>query len=118
MEKTVINITLPAVTQEIERVLATYPDHPHQQAFANPELRQRLLAYVLTQIDCKFTVAEQGETPQINPEILFPSAEDQLQIEDTIHQGIQRLLTDKDAWVSHHIPEPEQPGETPSHWFG
>ena len=118
MSTNIINLALPEVKQEVERVLETYPDHPHQQAFANPELRQRLIAYVLSQIDCKFTVSKDGQLPQIDPETLFPSLEQQSCLEDSIHQGIHRLLQNKANWVSHHIPQEEQPGKEPSHWFG
>lgn len=119
MSTTLVNLTLPAVTQEIETVLETYPDHPHQQAFAHPQLRERLLAYVLSQIDCKFTVAEAGETLQIPSEILFASPDHQAYVDGVIHQGIHRLLNEAGDWVNRHIPAQEgRQGEAPSHWFG
>ncbi len=127
MSKTIMNLTLPAVNQEIETVLETYPDHPYQQAFARPELRERLVAYVLSQVDCKFTVVEEGQEPQINSELQFPSPEQQAQVADVIHQGIQRLFNEVNEvnedeggdWLNDRVPELEaQAGEAPSHWFG
>lgn len=50
MSKSIVNLTIPWVVAEIEQVLETYPHHPYQQAFANPDLRQELIAYVLTRI--------------------------------------------------------------------
>jgi hypothetical protein len=46
--KTIVNLTLPAVIEQIEKIVDTYPYHPHQQAFLIPELRQKLIAHVLT----------------------------------------------------------------------
>ena len=48
MSKTIANLTLPVVVQEIEKVLGTYTDHPYQKAFSMPELRQKLIVYVLS----------------------------------------------------------------------
>lgn len=118
MSKTVVNLTLPVINQEIGKVLDTYPDHPYQQAFANSELKQRLIAYVLSQVDCKFTVTN-GEEPEISPETLFPSAADQLHIKQIIQQGVERLLNEESDWVNQHIPETSADAEEdPSHWFG
>jgi len=118
MKETVTNLATPVVKQEVAKVLETYPDHPHQKAFANPELRQQLIAYVLTQIDCKFTVAQTGQQPQVNYETLFPSTEEQSHLENSIRQGIERLVQEKGDWVDQHIPAPENPETKASHWFG
>ncbi|MEP0803815.1 hypothetical protein NDI37_06480 [Funiculus sociatus GB2-A5] len=48
MSKTIANLTLPVVVQEIEKVLGTYTAHPYQKAFSIPELRQKLIVYVLS----------------------------------------------------------------------
>ncbi|MEN9224741.1 MAG: hypothetical protein Q6L60_14870 [Thermostichus sp. HHBFW_bins_43] len=41
---------IDGLAQQIETILATYPPYPHQAAFANPHLRQRLCAQVLMQL--------------------------------------------------------------------
>ena len=48
MSYELINLTLPVVLAEIENVLDDYPENPYQIAFSLPELRQRLVAHVLT----------------------------------------------------------------------
>lgn len=116
MSTTINNLALPIVKQKIGKILETYPNHPHQQAFSNPELRQRLTAYVMSEIDCKFTVSEAGQQPQVSAETLFPSTEEQAHLEASIHQGIERLLQ-KGNWVEHSISEKETK-EPNSHWFG
>ncbi len=118
MKETVANLAIPVVEQEVAKVLETYPDHPHQKAFANPELRQQLIAYVLTQIDCKFTAAPAGQPPQATYEALFPSTEEQSHLENSIHQGIEHLVQEKGDWIDQHIPSPQGSQDTVSHWFG
>ena len=50
MPHELINLTLPLVITEIENVLEDYSQSPYQIAFSLPEMRQRLLAHVLTHI--------------------------------------------------------------------
>lgn len=50
MPLSLANLALQLVLNTLDRVLVTYPRFPHQQAFAVPELRQRLIAYVLNHI--------------------------------------------------------------------
>lgn len=118
MTKTIVNLTQPVVAGEIDRVLASYPDHPYQQAFAAPELRQRLIAYVLGQVNCKYIVSEPEEAPASSPETQFNSTEKIDQLDSWIHNGIQNLIQEEADWISHHIPPEENSGEAPSHWFG
>lgn len=42
MTKELINRSLPVVVSEIEQVLERYPEHPYQQAFANPDFAPRV----------------------------------------------------------------------------
>lgn len=118
MVKTLVNLTHSAAIAEIETVLDSYPEHPYQQAFANPELRQELVAYVLSRIKCSYSAVDEQQVPLCTYE--FPGAyfEQQIQIENLIHQGICCILQEKADWVNCHIPESVQCGLEPSHWFG
>jgi hypothetical protein len=115
MTKTVANLTLPVVVDQIETVLESYPYHPYQQAFAIPDLRQRLIAYVLNRISSYYTVLEEGEnsTDSINC-----SSDRKLQIKNLVTQGIPDILQQHWEWSIHHIPSELESGLTPSHWFG
>lgn len=121
--KAVVNLTQPAVQQEIAKVLSTYPDHPHQQAFAAPELHQQLLAFVLNSMPSQYVVVDavaKAEAPQqwaAEAEDCF-SDEEIKHLDAVIHQGIQSLLQDKADWVDRHIPSTQEPGESASQWFG
>ena len=112
--KTVVNLTQQSVLGEIESVLDTYPYHPYQQAFAIPDLRQRLIAYVLSRIANYYTVLEEGEST-------YPidcSSDQKLQIKNLITQGIQDLLQQHWEWSSHHISSTLESSLASSHWFG
>jgi hypothetical protein len=115
MTKTIVNLTLPVVVDQIETALENYPYHPYQQAFAIPDLRQRLIAYVLSRVSNSYTVLEEKEnsTHSINC-----SADRILQIKNLVTQGIQDILQQHWEWSNHHIPVELESGLAPSHWFG
>lgn len=115
MSKQIINLTSNLVTKEIENVLDTYPHHPYQQAFAIPDIRQKLTAYVLSRTRNLYTVVEDTqEMPRSGS--LGNSLEQRLYIEPLIRHGIQQILDDNSAWIGHHIPAEASPA--PSRWFG
>lgn len=118
MTKTIVNLTLPAVVTVIEDVLETYPDHPYQQAFSIPDLRQELIARVLSQVSGCYVVLEDYEQATLSLQSLPFSPEKRECIEALIREGIEKIFQKREMSVSHQIPEDEDPGFAPSHWFG
>ncbi|MBH8573266.1 hypothetical protein I8752_09595 [Nostocaceae cyanobacterium CENA369] len=124
--KTVVNLTQQTVLGEIESVLDTYPYHPYQQAFAIPDLRQELIAFVLSRIPCLYSVVSDGQVAVqnldkeclLNYKLPRSPLEQQLHVQNLIHQGIYAIFQEKSDWISHHLSERVQPGNEPSHWFG
>jgi hypothetical protein len=117
MVKTLVNLTHQALIAEIENALDSYPYHPYRQAFANPDLRQDLIAYVLSRIPCTYSAIDQQNIPLFNYKLPRCYFEQQLQLENLVHQGICCILQDKADWVNCHVPQPHCSVE-PSHWFG
>lgn len=118
MSKIVINITHHSILQEIERVLELYPDHPYQQAFAQPDRHQELLAWVLNRVPNVFTTVEDTEEAIVHP-IYTPYCNDQQScIEFVIRQGIQEILSQNQQEVEHSILEEDTSEPAASHWFG
>lgn len=118
MTKTIVNLTLPLLVEEIEFTLNQYPHHPYQQAFSNPDLRQELIAYVLSRVFSMYVVVDEEKQPRINFENMYYKPEPKQGREAYIHEGIH-YLTDKYAeYVYHHIPSENNAGFTPSNWFG
>jgi hypothetical protein len=91
MQKTLVNITLAVVTEEVEIILESYPKYPYQEAFSPSGLRQDLIAYVLSRVPNKYTASDSdsvsGQTVQFRC-----SSEQLLEIEDLIHTGIRDVL--------------------------
>ncbi|BAZ70457.1 hypothetical protein NIES4106_52510 [Fischerella sp. NIES-4106] len=118
MSKTIFNLTLPVVVSCIEDVLETYPHHPYQQAFSIPDLRQELIAHVLSQVSNCYVVGEEGQQSYGNFQSLICAIKDKYCIEDLIRQGIDNIMYKREKQLSLQIPGEVDPGLAPSHWFG
>jgi hypothetical protein len=118
MSKSIINLTIPLIVAEIEQVLGTYPHHPYQQVFANPDIRQDLIAYVLTQVHSVYVVVDEGEKGSSDIETISNSAETQASLESFIHQGIYYILHQNPSLANFQIPGEDEGNLAASHWFG
>jgi hypothetical protein len=120
MTKNLVNLTIYKVNQELETILENYPEHPYQEAFANPDIRQNLIAYILNRIPNHYITVEPEEKQQVltNSDYLCHSLEYSLHIEDIIHQGIEKILCEQAQEVNRHIPEIVNPSLVASDWFG
>jgi hypothetical protein len=124
--KTVVNLTQQSVLGEIESVLDTYPHSPYQQAFAIPDLRQELIAFVLNRIPCLDSAMSEVQFPLQNLETesfsyqKLPRSplEQQLHVQNLIHQGIYSIIQEKSDWISNHLCETVEAACEPCHWFG
>lgn len=108
MSYELINLTLPVVIAEIDTILEDYPESPYQIAFSLPEMRQRLVAYVLTHIPNRYTV--RGEELRLKEsKFLRPSPmQERLQMENLIHGGILHLLQENSEWVGSRLTQMEK----------
>ena len=116
--KTVVNLTEQSVIGEIESVLDTYSYHPYQQAFAIPDLRQELIAYVLSRIPCFYSAVEREQLCTLDYKFPRDCLEQRIRLEHLIHEGIYSIMQEKSDWISRHLCQAVQPGSEPSHWFG
>jgi hypothetical protein len=118
MTKTIVNLLISVVASEVEEILDTYDDHPYQQAFAIPEMRQELIAFVLSHLPSSYTVIDESLDSHPYTSITQVSESERHAIRHQIHEGIQHILNQYGGTISHHIPETDQPGLAPTHWFG
>jgi hypothetical protein len=118
MAKTIVNLAHRVIIRTAEDVLETYPSHPHQQAFANPDLRQKLIAYVLSRVPGAYVAVDELCEAPVNSESFCCSMDQRHQIEALIHQGIEKILRDNWSWAERHIPEKTSASFAPSNWFG
>ncbi|ACC83434.1 hypothetical protein [Nostoc punctiforme] len=124
--KTLVNLTQQSVVGEIESVLDTYPYHPYQKAFAIPDLRQELIVFVLTRLPSfdgamseghiSLAEAEQGSLAYYK--LPRKPLEQQLHLQNLIHQGICLIVQEKSDWINDRVCEIVQPACEASHWFG
>ena len=100
-----INLTLPTVIQEIEDVLEEYPENPYHLAFAIHELRQKLIAYVLSHVPNRYAVEGVEEpTNHLNIRHVSHLAE-RLKMEMIVRAGILNILREHADWLSHRLPQ-------------
>lgn len=118
MSKAAVNLILPVVQRAIEEVLERYPHHPYQQAFANPDIRQALVAYVLNRASGYYVLVDEEKKQQLYSDIFKRCLEQTSQLECTIHQGIAAVLREYAERVIRQIPEEVDPNDSPSNWFG
>ncbi|MBD2294851.1 hypothetical protein H6G06_15505 [Anabaena sphaerica FACHB-251] len=124
--KTVVKLTQQSVIGEIESVLDTYPYQPYQQAFAIPDLRQELISFVFNRLPCfdsrvsdtQILLTEHHKDSSLNHKLSRNPLEQQLYLQNLIHQGIFSIIQAKADLISNHLCETVQPGCQPSNWFG
>lgn len=92
MSLSIVNLTLLDVSAEIENLSAFYPAQIQRKFLANPELRQKLLTYVLHRMNNHYIAQSQDNTPRLPAHILYCSTLEQLEIEELIQQGIYYLI--------------------------
>jgi hypothetical protein len=121
MPQTIINLTLPIVTDKIDDILAAYPLYEYRQVFAVPELRQKLTAYVLARLPVVYVTMDSGATNGLETTGRCYSSDQHAQINQLIHQGIDALLGRPEIWQSCHGVDRADRVEAdpiPSSWFG
>ncbi|MEG3847647.1 hypothetical protein QT971_29065 [Microcoleus sp. herbarium19] len=91
MQKNLVNVTLAAVTEEVEIILESYPKYPYQEAFSPSGLRQNLIAYVLSRVPNRY-VAIDSESASGQTVEFRCSSEQLVHIENLIHTGIRDVL--------------------------
>ncbi len=104
MSYPLINLTLPVVIEEIENVLEEYPVHPYQVAFSIHELRQKLIAHILSHIPNRYAVEGTHESYRNSKVHYSPPLQEQLHIEMVIHGSILHILRENADWLSRNIP--------------
>lgn len=104
MQKTLVNITLAVVTEEVEIIFESYPKYPYQQAFSPSGLRQDLIAYVLSRVPNKYMAIDSGESVWNQTAQVRCSSEQLLHIENLIHTGI-RDLVHRYQKIDYRLPE-------------
>jgi hypothetical protein len=97
MDIKIVSQVVRVVSEEIEIALEQYPDLPYKEAFANSEMREELIAYVLGRLAVFSRDGGETNKTRYSPKFPYRSLELRLRIEAHIHRGIQQLLREKAA---------------------
>ncbi|MBE9125963.1 hypothetical protein IQ258_07255 [Coleofasciculus sp. LEGE 07081] len=89
MSKRIVDLGLRLVNEEIDTALELYPDESYKKAFAIPELRQRLVDYVMAGIPEAYICNPDTPNPSKFP---YHSLELRLRVEQYVHWGIEYIL--------------------------
>jgi hypothetical protein len=92
MAKTIVNLTLPIVIEEIEQVLDEVDNQFYRQTFSIPDLHQELVVYVLSRIRNRYSAVDQPEDAIAVAGSLSACVEERLKIDDLAFQGIHHIL--------------------------
>jgi hypothetical protein len=102
MASTIVNVTLLKVIEELENILEIDLDQSDQKALTDPELRQKLIAFVLNRMPNRYLTIESEKVALITSRFVVFTTQEKLKIENLIHQGIYYLLQrDKKYNFSH-----------------
>lgn len=99
MDEQIVIQAVRLVSEEIEIALEQYPDFPYKEAFANSEMRQELIAYVIRRLAIFSRDGDETRKTLYPPKFPYRSLELRLRIEAHIHRGIQQLFREKAAWL-------------------
>lgn len=110
------NLGLLVVNEEIDNALELYPDNPYKMAFANPELRQKLVNYVASGLRAIYPALGNKHSLPVKTRFPYRSLELRLHVENYVHWGIEHLLEINSNSVDYLITQEAQPS-TCFHWF-
>ncbi|HBB34090.1 MAG TPA: hypothetical protein DDZ80_08030 [Cyanobacteria bacterium UBA8803] len=91
MSKTIVDLGLQLVNEEIDNALELYPDDACKKVFALPELRQKLVDYVMGGIPDAYLSGNVSNRP-IKTKFPYRSLELRLRVEEYVHWGIEYIL--------------------------
>jgi hypothetical protein len=117
MSTKIINITYEVINQKIEKI-ANNPRSPHDSAFLNPQLRQKLIVRVLNHVSPHYLFVEESEMDRLIQRDQSISADEERQIEQIVHETILPILQEEKL-IQYFQPIANMPNSPePSHWFG
>jgi len=98
LSKAVVDLGLQLVNEEIDNALAVYGDEPYNELFAQPDVRQRLVDYVMAAIPETYTQVNTTANGSVPTKIPYHSLELRLRVEIYAHWGIEYILHTQSDW--------------------
>ncbi|HEY9728798.1 MAG TPA: hypothetical protein V6D50_20295, partial [Chroococcales cyanobacterium] len=101
MSKKTVNLGLELVNEEIDNALELYPEEPYRTIFASPELRQKLINYVMSGLQGFLPSTEDKSNRPAKETIPYRSLELRLHVENYVHWGIEYILETNPDSIAH-----------------
>jgi len=101
MSQGLMNLTVTGINQTIEDVLDDYPVHPYQSAFSMPELRQKLVAHILSQVPQQ--LVEGLQLASTSPVCHYSRLQVRLRLEMLVRGSILHILRENAAWLHRNL---------------
>jgi hypothetical protein len=93
MDITIINMTFLKVNGELEQFSThIYPNSTYQKILRNPQLREKLLAFVLSRIPNHYVAFSADKIISISPESLNDNHSQRQELKKLIQQGVVHLI--------------------------
>lgn len=108
-----VNLKLKVIEEEIENALEHYSGNLYKNAFAIPELRQKLIVHVSKEIPGYCLVLEHTEKRLIKRHFSYRSLELRLQLENYIHQGMYQIIQEHKDWAISQFHQEDKPKDEP-----
>lgn len=108
MSKKILCLTLQVIVEASESTFSMYPYCCYQHYFAVPELRRKLVLYMIKQIRDRYTVLIDDTQTSFNCPNVSLSFEQYLHIKELARQGICHLLPEICTWNSFSMEQPRR----------
>ena len=103
MPQGLMNLTLTGVNQTIEDVLDDYPVHPYQYAFSMPELRQKLIDHIFSQVTYRHAIEGVQDSSSAAQMSHYARLQARLRLEMLVRGSILHILRENAVWLSRHF---------------
>jgi hypothetical protein len=113
-----VNLKIKVIEEEIENALEHYSGNLYKTAFAIPQLRQKLIFYVLRKVPGYCMVIEGNQKLLIKHQFSYRSLELRLQLENHIHQGIYQIIQEHKDWGIPSFYQEDKPKDEHYQEFG
>lgn len=93
METIIVNLTLLKINGELENLSDDiHPADTYQEILDSPELREKLLVYILGRVPNRYAALSSEKIITISPESLYCSTLERLELAEIVQKGVENLI--------------------------
>ncbi len=93
METIIVNLTLLKINGELENLAGDiHPADIYHKILDSPELREKLLVYILSSVPNRYAALSSEKIILISPESLYCSTLERLELAELAQKGVENLI--------------------------